>query len=83
MAAEQPTVENPEEIVVPDHKSEPGGIIDDDPWGLGASADGGKVRLVVSTKTAAIALGVLVLVLAVYPLVAGGDDDGASGGATA
>ena len=73
----------PEEIVVPDHKSEPGGIIDDDPWGLGASADGGKVRLVVSTKTAAIALGVLVLVLAVYPLVAGGDDDGASGGATA
>lgn len=92
MASEQPSVENPvsehathvsqpqaeEEIVVPEHKATMG--IEDDPWGIGAQASEGKLKLVVTMKSAAIALAVVVLVLAIYPLMAGGDGGGQGGG---
>ena len=85
MASEEPTVENPvgepgepaapvEEMVVPDHKPTMG--IEDDPWGLGASATDGKLKLVVTMKSAAVALALLVLVLMVYPLLVGGGGGG-------
>ena len=88
MASEQPSVENPvsdpqpqpqleepqAEMVVPDHKPTMG--IEDDPWGLGAQASDGKIKFVVTMKSAAIALVLVVLMLAVYPLLAGGDGGG-------